>query len=180
MEFWILPPVSHAGSPELPRSIAVITAACYAWFYIAKIPAKNLTLGNSEHHIADISANGRDDGLIIFVILIIIMCIKNKMCQLALNTAVFTCFHLSGTCTTCCLPVADTGIGRPGAPPPLTPPNFIWPHMCFDYLVQTVDQHELHLCSNSDRLIHLRSLKSSSSHSKSPSRVRKWHANIGL
>ena len=129
MEFWILPPVSHAGSPELPRSIAVITAACYAWFYIAKIPAKNLTLGNSEHHIADISANGRDDGLIIFVILIIIMCIKNKMCQLALNTAVFTCFHLSGTCTTCCLPVADTGIGRPGAPP-LWRHQILYDHTC--------------------------------------------------
>jgi len=86
--------------------------------------------------------------------------------------------------------VADTGIGGPGGrPPPLAPPKFLWSQqtykwwynlMCCDHPVQTEDQHELHLRSNSDRLIHLRSLKSSSSHSKSPLRVRKRRESRNL
>jgi len=35
----------------------------YAGFYVAKIPAKNLMLGNSQHHMGESGPNGRDDPL---------------------------------------------------------------------------------------------------------------------
>jgi len=65
-EFRIFPPVPCRGTPNLPRSISAITytALCicrhaaseqchYAGFYVAKIPGKNLTLENSQHHIGE-------------------------------------------------------------------------------------------------------------------------------
>ena len=67
-------PAPRWGIPNLSRSLSAIPytapSSCrhagseqrrYAGFYIAKIPAKNLVLENSQHHIGESSPIRRDD-----------------------------------------------------------------------------------------------------------------------